>query len=508
LLESIRKGQRWLTFIFVAVIGLVFVFFLGVGGSFGPAAPTGNAIVQLDDLRLTERDFARAREETENRLRDQLGDAFEQMGADRFVDSQALGALVNSALLASAAKEVGLHVTKEELRRLVQASPLFRDETGRFSPEAFDRFAAYNYGSQRAFIQAFTRDLLGQKLVQLLVGQTRVSDAEVDLRLAYELEEVRIAYVALPTDRLPEDRALDDAEVEAWAEENEEQLRALYEERVDGLAEPERVRARHVLILAPGDASPDELEQARARAETARARIAGGEAFEDVAAELSEDAGTAEQGGDLGLFARGENDPALEEAAFALEVGQLSEVIRSAYGFHVLRVEERQEAKTPDFDELRLELAREVLERERALEWADEKSRALAEAIEAGRSLEEAAREQGLTLERPPALKRRADGFVAGLGAAPDLLTTAFTLETGESSPTIFDLPDRRVLIQALEHTRPSEAQLAEARPQRRTQLELEKQNRVIQAWLDDYRSELEAEGRLRVNAELALGRA
>ncbi len=507
MLDSIRKGQRWLTLLFVSVIGLVFVFFFGVGGSFGPGeTPSGNAIIQLDDVKLTQRDFARVREETRNRLQAELGDAYEQLGADRFVDSQALSALLNSVVLASAAEEMGLLVTKEELRRVVQASPAFRDETGRFSPEAFDRFARYNYGSQRAFIRSFTRDLLGQKLVQLIVRNTRVSEAEVDLHARHELEEVRIAYVSLPTDRLPADITLDESEVEAYAETHEESLRALYAERLEDLTEPERVRARHVLILAPEDASAEEETEARARAEAARERILAGESFEEVATDVSEDAGTAAEGGDLGVFAQGENDPALDAAAFALPEGAVSEVIRSAYGFHVLRVEEKLAEAPPSFEDLRLELAREQAERDRALEWATQKSQTLSRAVAEGTPLEEAARAEGLSLERPPALERRPDGYVPGLAAAPEVLTAAFTLDEGESSARVFELPAKRVLIQVLERDVPSEEELAADRSSRRQQLEADKQNQALEIWLNETRRELEQSGRLRVNAELALG--
>lgn len=507
MLDRIRKGQRWLTLLFVSVIGLVFVFFFGVGGSFGPSnLPSGNAVVELDDVKLTQADFARVRAVTEDRLRAQLGDAYEQLGADRFLDSQALSSLLNSVVLAAAAEEMGLLVTREELRRVVQASPAFRDETGRFSPAAFDRFATYNYGSQRAFIQSFTRELLGQKLVEILVENVRVSDAEVDLRSRYELETVRIAFVALPTNRLPAEITLDDEEVEAWAAENQEALRAVYEERKEAYALPERVRARHVLILAPADASEEEQEEARLEAEAARERILAGEPFEAVAAEVSEDAGTANEGGLLGVFARGENDPALDEAAFSLAEGELSPLIRSEHGFHVLRVEEKLEPATPTFDELRFELAREQATQARALEWAATTSQRLAEAIAEGSSLEVAAREEGLSLERTPALRRRADGFVPGLAAAPEILTAAFTLEEGQSSSRIFERPGQRVLIQVLEHHVPAEEELAAQRPERRQEIETEKQNRAVESWLNDYRSRLEQAGRLRVNAELVLG--
>lgn len=507
MLDSFRKGQRWLTLIFVSVIGLVFVFFFGSGGGgFGPATPSGNAIVQMDEIRLTSRDLGRERENTERRLRAELGDSYDQLGADRFLDSQAFSALISNLVLSTAAADMGLHVTKDEIRRVVQESPGFIDEEGRFSPDAFDRFAQYNYGSQRAFIQTFTRELLGQKLVQLLVGQTTVSDSELDLQIRYELEEVRLALVKLDSTTLPEDQALEDADIEAYAAANEESLRATYAERAESLALPPRVRARHILALASADATEEEETEARSRAEAALARIQGGEAFEEVAEDVSDDAVTAARGGDLGTFAEGDNDPALDAAAFGIEAGALSPVVRSAYGFHVIRVDEKLPAEEPNFEAHRLALAREAATATRAAEFADNQAAALAEAVEAGRSLEDAASELGLSLDRPPAVKRRPDGYVPGLGAAEELLTAAFTLEAGQSSPTIFDVEGQRVLVQVLERTSPSSESVNADRAARRDRAEAQKQNLVLQSWLDDYRKQLEDSGRLTINAELALG--
>lgn len=507
MLDSFRKGQRWLTLIFVSVIGLVFVFFFGSGGGgFGPATPSGNAIVQMDDIRLTSRDLGREKENTERRLRAELGDSYDQLGADRFLDSQAFSALINNLVLSTAAADMGLHVTKDEIRRVVQASPGFIDEEGRFSPDAFDRFAQYNYGSQRAFIQTFTRDLLGQKLVQLLVGQTTVSDSELDLQIRYELEEVRLALVTLDATALPADQVLEDADVEAYAAANEEALRATYAEREESLAVPPRVRARHILTLASSDATAEEEADARSRIDAALARIQGGEAFEDVAADASDDAVTAARGGDLGTFAEGDNDPALDAAAFSLDAGALSDVVRSAYGFHLLQVEEKLPAEEPTFEAHRMALAREAATAARAAEFADTQAISLAEAIESGQSLEDAASALGLSVDRPPAVKRRPDGYVPGLGAAEELLTTAFSLKSGQSSPTIFDVEGQRVLVQVLERTAPSAESISADRAARRNRAEAQKQNLVLQSWLDDYRKQLEDSGRLKINAELALG--
>lgn len=501
-----RRGQRWLTLIFVSVIGAVFVFFLGSGGGFGPATPTGNAVVQLDDVRLTQADLDRERSAMEDRLRSELGDAYDQLGADQYLETQALSRMVNQLVLAEAAQELGLQVTKDEIRRVVQSSPGFIDEEGRFNPEAFDRFAQDQFGSQRAFMETFTRDLLGQKLVQLLAGQTTLSDVELDLHVRYELEESRIAYVAFDKNQLGPDDVVEDADVEAYAAAHDAELREVFAAREADLSQPERVRARHVLVAVASDASEADLAAAREKAQAARDRILAGEDFAAVAQAVSSDTRTASQGGDLGVFARGVNDPALDDAAFALEAGGVSEVVRSVHGFHVVRVDEKLPAEKATFEGHRLALAREGATRERATRLAEEKSQALVAAIAGGQTLEDAARAAGLNVERPPGLKRRPDGFVPGLGAAPEILTAAFALESGQSSPEVFDLPDRKVVVEVLERVALSDDQVKAERAARRANARMQKQNETIQAWLDDYRTRLERSGRLLINAELALG--
>lgn len=508
MLDSFRKGQRWLTFLFVSVIGLVFVFFFGTGGGLQPSAPTGNAVIELDDLRLTGADLERERRNQEFALRQQLGDeAYEQIGADRYLDSQALNALISETVLETAAEDLGLHVTKDELRRVVQTQPAFLNDQGRFDPKAFDVFATRQYGSQRLFIETFSRQMLAQKLVQLLISQTEVSDNEIDLRTRYDNEEVRIAYVALDPTRLPEGVSLSESEVADFAANHEDRIEALFAEREASLAKPERVRARHILIRLAEDAPDEIVAAATERAQAARDRLVGGEDFAAVAADVSQDAGTKDVGGDLGAFARGDNDPAVDEAAFAAEVGAITDVVRSPYGLHILRIDERLEAETPSLEDVRDELAREAAEIAKARDFADTTSAALAEALEDGTSLEQAVRDAGLTLERPAAIRRRPDGFIAGLGAAEEIMSAAFALRPGEKSARVYDIDGQRILFEVVEKKAPTPDELAAERSTQRAQVLTEKQNRIVSAWLDDYRAKLEASGRLRINAELALGR-
>jgi peptidyl-prolyl cis-trans isomerase D len=510
MLESIRRGQRWLTLLLVTFVGGVFVFFMGVGGQFGPGRPTGNAVVELGDMRMSVADFQRVRARQEELYREQLGEQFDARATAAFLDSQSLRQLVDGVVMAESARSLGIRVSREEVQDLVRQSPAFRDEAGRFVPEAFVEFANYEYGSQRAFLEIVRTDLLRQKMVALLYDQATVSPAEVREAALYGLEQVRIAYVALDTTSTPAGDAPDEEAVAGYLEANRPALLELYEARQEEFVLPERAQAHHILVRVGPDADEETVAEARARAEAARARVVAGEPFEDVARAVSEDPGSREQGGDLGEFGRGTHAQALEDAAFGLQPGDLSEIVRTGSGFHIVRLDAIEPARTRPFDDdVGPELAREEMVRKRAEERARQLSMQLADAIRSGRSLEDAARELELTLERTPLFTRRPDGFVPGLGGAPDVMATAFGLDLdAPSSPTVHPVGPRLVLVQLLERQAPSNEELAAAEAQIAPSLLDAKRNQLVQDWIDRRREDLEASGDLLVNASLVISGA
>lgn len=105
------------------------------------------------------------------------------------------------------------------------------------------------------------------------------------------------------------------------------------------------IRASHILLQTPASATQPQRDSVRALAESIRARAAGGESFAELATNYSQDPGTAQVGGDLGFFGRGRMVQPFEEAAFALELGEISPVVESPFGFHVIRLEERRQAE-------------------------------------------------------------------------------------------------------------------------------------------------------------------
>jgi peptidyl-prolyl cis-trans isomerase C len=118
---------------------------------------------------------------------------------------------------------------------------------------------------------------------------------------------------------------------------SDEELQDHFERDLPGA----RVRARHILLRFPQDATPAQADSVRALADSLRNRLLGGEDFATLAREYSEDAGSAPNGGDLGSFGKGEMVPPLEEAAFSLDVGEISPVVETTFGLHIIRVDER-----------------------------------------------------------------------------------------------------------------------------------------------------------------------
>ena len=504
MLDKIRRGQRWLTALLVSAIGLVFIVFFGPWA--GQQAPTSvaDAVVEVDDILIDGNDFYRRREQQTRQLREQLGDDFDEKAARAFLDQQVLRSLIEQGVLAYSAREIGIQVTRAEIQRFLRDS--YTDSAGNFDQDLIVDLIEREYGTQRIFLETIEREFLATKLIQLLHSQVHVSDDELRQRVRSMREDVQLAYVRLDLTMTPADVVLDDPLIEAFRSENEAALRTRYEERIEVYSTPDRVKARHLLVEVPEGADEAAETSARDEAEEARKRIVGGADFADLARELSDDLGTRDSGGELGLVSRTEIAASIADAAFDLDVGAVSEVVRSTRGFHLVLIEETIPGGTRSFDDAALELAREGALLELAREAAHEHAEALATAIRAGESLEDAARLRDLTLVRTGGLRRRPDGFVPDLGPAPELLALAFALEPGESSPRIFELGNRLILIQSIARNTPSDLDVEAQIAGMREGILSQKRNSAVRSWVDTEQRRLDAAGKLRINSALVIG--
>ena len=507
MLRIMRESSQWLMWLVIVGVGAVFVLYLGIGGGFR-AGGGADTVVDVDGRRYTVRDVNRVRQRWEAERRREAGGDFDPSKLGDLLDEMAASMLMRMALQAREAEQMGLRVSDEEIRAYLKRIPGAVDESGRLNQVVLTDYAEREYGSLRLFQEALRDELLIQKLGRLLSESVAVSEAEARDALRHRREEVRIAYVLFDGSKPPEGLEISDAEVEALLAGQPERVRAAYDERSEEYDRPEQVRARHILVKLPEEADAETEAAARARMDAIVKRIHEGADFVDVALESSEDPGSKDDGGDLGFFPRGRMVKPFEEAAFSLEPGAISEVIRTSHGLHLIRVEEKRAATVVPFEEARKEIARDLIRSDRSVEAARARAEELAKAVREGRSLVEAARESGLTLERTDPIRRRPDGYVPGLGAAPELLTTAFALsEEHPSSPEILQLPgDKFTLIQLLDRTEPTAEELEPLVGDERERLLREKKTQLEEIWIADRRDALAERGKLFYSLE-PLGR-
>jgi peptidyl-prolyl cis-trans isomerase C len=157
-----------------------------------------------------------------------------------------------------------------------------------------------------------------------------------------------------------------DADISPSTSVSEQESTEFYESNPSYFARPEQVRASHILIMVDPDAGEEDKAQARARIEEMRRNIAAGEDFAELAAQFSEDRGSAANGGDLGFFQREQMVKPFADAAFSLRIGELSEIITTQYGLHLIRVTDRREQSLVPFEEVQMQIL-QYLQREKVM---------------------------------------------------------------------------------------------------------------------------------------------
>jgi peptidyl-prolyl cis-trans isomerase D len=351
----------------------------------------------------------------------------EQQRSDRLWRA-VLDGLIERTLLAQEARRLGYTVTEEDVMRALAEDGKMRVSLGVDAPypggeldvsaqvrdrdDNFDLERARNFiqhdlrRSVGEFTQAQIEEALAERMRQTVLAGVEVSEAEVWDAYVRERDRARIEYVRFAPGFYREQLDPTTADLDAWIAAHPEEIEREYEQnrhRYTGL-EPQ-VRARHVLIKAAEDASEDEKAAARRRAEDVLRRARAGEDFATLASTLSEDTGSARRGGDLGYNPRGRMVGPFDEAQFALEVGGISELVETRFGFHVIKVEGKREGDVP-VDEAKRELADRLYREDRAKTLAREAAVAALAELQTGKTADELnawlrARERGEAVPTP-----------------------------------------------------------------------------------------------------------
>lgn len=471
MLKVFRDNLKYLSWILWGVI-LVFVGFVFVdfgGAQLGQQGRPNDFAATVGNVEISYGQLQRAYQQTESAYRDAYGGQFTpELARQLQLPLQVLESLVQQEILLAEAGRMGLRVSDAELQKELLRQPVLLDEQGNFvGTERYRQIVrSIGYATPDAFEEAIRTQLLLAKLNRVLADNVVVSDADVERSYREQAETARIRYVKLPISGFRDEVALSAEEVESYFRENvesfrlperravdyllvdvnairqglqvsDEELQAYFTEHASEYETEEQVRARQILLMVNEQRS---AEQAREELAAIRARIEAGESFADLASELSEDPVSREQGGDLGLFGRGQILEEVEAAAFGAQVGELVGPVASGFGVHLLEVTEHLPGGLPNFDEMRESLSRRLLA-ERARESADAQATELAQRIgresltdrESFQQLAEA--EATLTFQTTPAFGRSDN--VPGIGRSTPFSAAAFDLQEGQASAPV-----------------------------------------------------------------------
>src|ERR1700693_1706919 len=353
----------------------------GIGSSLGLGSPPAGGLASIGDQTVTVPEVQR---EAKAMIRQQFPKGGPQASGLRpYSASQAAEQLINEKALVAEAHRMGLRVSDDELRDELQhgqlGSMLF--PAGKFvGQEDYENFDQRNDMTVPQF-EALEKDfILVRKLRALVSSSAFVGDTEVRDEFNHRNTKVKFEYAVItqadilkglhPTDEelkafyernkatynnsIPEKRQIkyvvvDSAQIATATTVTGQDLQAYYEEHREEYRVPEQGEVRHILIKTPLPApgakeDAKAVADARAKAEGVLKELKAGGDFAKLAEKYSDDPGSAKSGGDLGWIGRGRTVPEFEKAAFSLGKGQTSDLVKSSYGFHIIRVEDKQEA--------------------------------------------------------------------------------------------------------------------------------------------------------------------
>lgn len=448
MLLAIRdRATGWIAWIIVILLIIPFALwgiqeYLGGGSEPVVATVEGREITKIELSEQVERVLRDAQERP-------VGEQAAQLRRE------VLDSMIAETVVVETARDDGMRIPAAQVNASIRQVPAFQTE-GNFDQQRYVQVLSANRIDPEQFWAQQRRDLLRQQLLGAVGESAFATKHDIDEFIRLRDRQVKLSYVSVAADKFKDEVEVSAEALQRYYDEHpaqfkspeqvklkylkldpqvladsvavsEQQLRQMFDERKDSLFQPEQLQAAHILIAVPKDADQDAVDAARSRAEELRKRIAAGEDFAQLARQHSDDQASAEQGGDIGTVTPGSRDEAFELALAELEEGAVSEPVRTAKGFEIIKLSKRIAAGRPTFDQ-----ARDRLEQEYRRQQVEERFYSDSETLydltyENPLSLDVAAKALDLQVQESDWLTRK--GAKEGLGAQAEVMQEAFSEE-------------------------------------------------------------------------------
>ncbi|WNJ95504.1 peptidylprolyl isomerase [Vibrio ruber] len=386
MMDRLREGVNSIAI--KIILGLIILSFVFAGVSSYLVGGSNNAAAKVGDTKIGRAEFEQAYQNERNRMQSQLGDYFSNLLADpSYVASfrrSVLDKMVNDVLLEQHAEALGLRISDEQVRQAIVEMPQFQSE-GKFDQDIYQtalRRAGFSPDSFATFLRS---DLLRNQLLTAVQSSDFTLDSEIEAQAALFAQKREIRTIKLATEDYAKKIQLNDDDLQAYYKSHEdnfmrpeqfkisylelsadklkssikvtdEEAEKYYQEHADQYSTKAQRKVSHILVN-------DEKQ-----ADAILKQLKDGADFSKLAKEDSQDPGSATKGGELDWFEKGVMDPAFEEAAFALKnVGDLSDVVKSNFGYHIIKLDAMKPAKVKPFSEVKDDVIASIRD-ERALD--------------------------------------------------------------------------------------------------------------------------------------------
>jgi peptidyl-prolyl cis-trans isomerase D len=368
MLEGIRKKRNSLLILLVLGAIIVVFIFWGIGPT-GDGGGGGSVVATVNREAIGLKDYLGFYKRQTEYYRETYKDQFtDEMARSLDFKYQTLNIMINRVLALKAADDAGIKVSEEEVRGVIMGMQAFSRD-GIFNEEQYFKTLSANRITPSEFEESIRSDIIADKMRHKVTAAVSVTPEEVKKAYFDEFRMVDLAYIEISGERFSKSVRVTDEEAKAYLDESssefvvpaqvrafyahapyddftkmvkvtDTEIKGFYERFPERFSRPEEVRARHILIRPEykgKDRAEDEAE-AKKKADEVLELVKRGEDFGALAKRLSDDPGSAQKGGDLGWFARGVMIKPFEDTAFSLEAGSLSGVVKTEFGYHIIKV--------------------------------------------------------------------------------------------------------------------------------------------------------------------------
>lgn len=470
------------------IIVLVFVFW-GVGT--GAGMMTTQAIATVNGKRITDTELQRI---MRNRVRGMDGSSLDEDQVQA-LSRQVLDQLIVDEAMVQEAHRIGLEVSTEEMQRYVLEIDAFKDDGGEFSVELYGRALKRMGMTKGKFEEQIREEMLRDKLREVVVASVGVSSAE--LRDLYDrtATQAEIRYVRLLDNQIAESVEVGDDAIDSFLATDAAKVTQAYEaDKARLYSQPRRISYSRILLRK--DVAGVTQEDLAARMAAIRAEAQAGADFDQLARKWSEDLSAA-TGGRSGLMPEPQMDPQLANAAISTGAGNVSNVVETDRGLVLLKVHEIVDATETPLDEVKRDIARELIARADASRIGGEQAEQILAAWKGGSAPTELIESLGLQLQTAGPFSPN-DAYVPGVGVAPALIEAISNQADTGLLDAVFPIEGGRLLAEVSSWSGADEAQFEQLEPIIRYQVLQQKQQQVLQQWQEGLVAQAKVEKFLR----------